>query len=160
MRFYGFGDLLGYWATQSPDRVALRGERESYSYADLQRRVLERTKDLQNSGKTCLGLLSDGSPECVIELFAANLAGMQLVLLDEGAPEAVLRGLIAYTDIDMLWGDPELCEELSGNLTQGVSDGARKILFFTSGTTERAKAVVLTEESLCASARARRAAWL
>ena len=112
MRFYGFGDLLGYWATQSPDRVALRGERESCSYADLQRRVLERTKDLQNSGKTCLGLLSDGSPECVIELFAANLAGMQLVLLDEGAPEAVLRGLIAYTDIDMLWGDPELCEEL------------------------------------------------
>ena len=50
MRFYGFGDLLGYWATQSPDRVALRGERESCSYADLQRRVLERTKDLQNSG--------------------------------------------------------------------------------------------------------------
>ena len=152
MRFYGFGDLLGYWATQSPDRVALRGERESCSYADLQRRVLERTKDLQNSGKTCLGLLSDGSPECVIELFAANLAGMQLVLLDEGAPEAVLRGLIAYTDIDMLWGDPELCEELSGNLTQGVTDGARKILFFTSGTTERAKAVVLTDSSLCQSA--------
>ena len=40
MRFYGFADLLGYWATQSPDRIALRGERESYSYADLQRRVL------------------------------------------------------------------------------------------------------------------------
>ena len=51
MRFYGFADLLGYWATQSPDRIALRGERESYSYAELQRRVLERTKQLQNSGK-------------------------------------------------------------------------------------------------------------
>ena len=152
MRFYGFADLLGYWATQSPNRIALRGERESYSYADLQRRVLKRTKELQDSGKTCLGLLSDGSPECVVELFAANLAGLQLVLLDEGAPEAVLRGLIAYTDIDMLWGDPELCEELQGNLTHGVTDGARKILFFTSGTTERAKAVVLTDTSLCQSA--------
>ena len=152
MRFYGFADLLGYWATQSPERTALRGEKESCSYAELQQRILERTKQLKNTGKTCLGLLSDGSLDCVVELFAANLAGMQVVLLDDGTPEAVLRGLIAYTDIDMLWGDEELCDDLKGNLTQGVTDGKRKILFFTSGTTERAKAVVLTDYSLCQSA--------
>ena len=99
-----------------------------------------------------MGMLSDGSLDCVVELFAANLAGMQLVMLDQAAPEALLRGLIAYTDVDILWGEEELCEELKPNLTHGVADGQRKILFFTSGTTERAKAVVLSDYSLCQSA--------
>ena len=62
MRFYGFADLLGYWATQSPDRIALRGERESYSYADLQRRVLKRTKELL--WWNCLRQISQDSSWC------------------------------------------------------------------------------------------------
>ena len=64
----------------------------------------------------------------------------------------LLRQLIQYTDVDLLWGDEDLVEELSPALTKGVEDGAGKILFFTSGTTERAKAVVLTDHSLCQSA--------
>ena len=152
MRFDGFAELLEYWARRSPERLALRFDDEECSYEELHQRVLERAEELKKTGKSCLGLLSDGSLACVVELFAANLAGLQLVLLDEGAPESVLRGLIAYTDIDLLWGDEELCEELKGNLTRGVTDGERKILFFTSGTTERAKAVVLTDHSLCQSA--------
>ncbi len=144
--------MLEYRAGQSPEHTALRYDGEECSYGELLRRVRERAEELKNSGKSCLGLLSDGSLDCVVELFAANLAGLQLVLLDEGAPESVLRGMIAYTDIDLLWGDGELCEKLEGNLTRGVTDGAGKILFFTSGTTERSKAVVLTDCSLCQSA--------
>ena len=152
MRFDSFEGILSYWASQNPGQTALRYEHRACSYRDLLHRVRERSEELRSSGKTCLGLLSDGSLDCVIELFAANLAGLQVVLLDESAPESVLRGLIAYTDIDLLWGDEELCAELRGNLTHGVTDGERKILFFTSGTTERAKAVVLTDHSLCQSA--------
>lgn len=152
MRFDSFEDILSYWASQSPDQTALRYEHADCSYHELLARVRKRAEELKKCGKTCLGLLSDGSLGCVIELFAANIAGLQVVLLDESAPESVLRGLIAYTDIDLLWGDEELCTELRGNLTQGVTDGERKILFFTSGTTERAKAVVLTDHSLCQSA--------
>ena len=152
MRFDSFEDILSYWASQNPDHTALRYEQEACSYRELLLRIQARAEELKASGKTCLGLLSDGSLRCVIELFAANSAGLQVVLLDESAPESVLRGLIAYTDIDLLWGDEELCEELKGNLTHGVTDGERKILFFTSGTTERAKAVVLTDYSLCQSA--------
>ena len=37
------------------------------------------------------------------------------------------------------------------SLTKGVKNGKGRILFFTSGTTSRRKAVVLTEQSLCAS---------
>ena len=152
MRFESFEELLQYWAEKNPEKTAVRWEAESLSFRELRDRVLLRAEELEGSGKSCLGLLADGSLDCVIELFAANIAGLQLVLLDASAPEALLRGLIAYTDIDLLWGEEELCEELSGNLTHGVTDGKRKILFFTSGTTERAKAVVLTDHSLCQSA--------
>ena len=152
MRFNSFEEMLRYWAGQSPDAPALCGEDGTWSYREFLERVLRRAEELKRTGKTCIGVLSDGSPDCVTEIFAANIAGLQMVLLDAAAPEALLRGLIAYTDIDLLWGDPELCGELESNLTKGVSDGAGKILFFTSGTTERAKAVVLTDYSLCQSA--------
>ena len=152
IRFQSFEDLLSFWAEKNPGRPALLYEGCCLSYQDLLERVRNRAEELKKTGKTCMGMLSDGSLDCVVELFAANLAGMQLVMLDQAAPEALLRGLIAYTDVDILWGEEELCEELKPNLTHGVADGQRKILFFTSGTTERAKAVVLSDYSLCQSA--------
>ncbi len=152
MRFESFEALLCYWAERSPENTALCWEQERLSFSGLLDRVLRRAEELKATGKSCLGLLSDGSLDCVVELFAANAAGLQLVMLDASAPEALLKGLIAYTDIDLLWGDEELCEELTPDLTHGVTDGERRILFFTSGTTERAKAVVLTDYSLCQSA--------
>lgn len=148
--------MIGSRAGASPDAPAIRYEKDGLirtdSYAQFSLAVSRRAAELRQSKKTCLGLLADGSRECVIELFAAVQAGMQLVLLDQNTPALTLRGLIPYTDIDMLWGDPELCMELEPFLTEGVKDGAGRVLFFTSGTTERAKAVVLTEESLCSSA--------
>ena len=152
MRFDSFRALLAYWAETAPAAPALCFEDKQLSYASLFDRILRRSDELKSSGKTCLGLLADGSLDCVIELFAANLAGLQLVMLDPSAPESVLSALIAYTDIDTLWGDAELVSSLSPALTGGVRDGEGRILFFTSGTTERSKAVVLTDHSLCQSA--------
>ncbi len=152
MRFESFEMLLRFWAKQSPDSSALCWEQEALSFRELYERVLKRAEELKNTGKSCLGLLADGSLDCVIELLAANVAGLQLVMLDSSMPETQLCGLIAYTDIDLLWGDEELCAEMEGNLTHGVTDRHDKVLFFTSGTTERAKAVVLTGHSLCQSA--------
>ncbi len=157
MRFSGFEDLLTYWAKRTPGAPALRfagddGGVETLSYATLARAVETRAEALVTSGKTCVGILADGSEACVIEVFAAVRAGLQVVMLDESVPTSVLRELIPYADIDMLWGEEALCEELSDTLTDGVSVDAGRLLFFTSGTTERSKAVVLTEESLCASA--------
>ena len=151
-RFQSFEELLTFWAAESPDSPALRYEDGILTFSELLERVQERAAELKSTGKSCLGMLSDGSLDCMVEIFAANLAGLQLVMLDQSAPEALLRGLIAYTDVDLLWGDEELREELKPNLTSGVADGRGKILFFTSGTTERSKAVVLTDHSLCQSA--------
>ncbi len=152
MRFARFEDMLRHWAETSPEAPALRCGSRTCSFAQLWETVQRRAEELRGSGKTCLGLLSDGSLNCVVELFAANLAGLQIVMLDENAPSVLLRKLLAYTDVDLLWGDVDLVEELTPFLTDGVADGEGKILFFTSGTTERAKAVVLTDHTLCQSA--------
>lgn len=155
MRFDSFSHLLRHWAAQTPDSPALlydEGGVKTLSFAELLDRVERRAEELRRGGKTCLGVLSDGSMACVTELFAANFAGLQVVMLDASLPENVLGALMQYTDVDTLWGDEELCEELAPFLTKGVADGAGKLLFFTSGTTERSKAVVLTDHSLCQSA--------
>ena len=151
-RFDDIHQMLLYWSAESPDAPALRFQDKALSFRELLERVDARAEALRDSGKTCLGLLSDGSMEHVVELFAALHAGLQVVMLDGAAPEPLLRQLIVYTDVDLLCGDIDLVEELSPALTGGVQDGRGKILFFTSGTTERSKAVVLTDHSLCQSA--------
>ena len=100
MRFQSFEELLHYWEKESPDRTALCWGQESCSFHELRERVLRRDAELEKYEKSCLGLLADGSMNCVVEIFAANIAGLQLVMLDASAPESILRGLIAYTDID------------------------------------------------------------
>ncbi|MBR4727921.1 MAG: AMP-binding protein [Clostridia bacterium] len=152
MRFSGFSELLRHYAARTPQAPALKieanGAIKAVGYADLCDAIDARAAALAQTGKTCLGVLCDGSFACVVEIFAAVQAGLQVVLLNENADP----DLVAAADIDLLWGDPDLTQELSPALTRGVSDGKGKLLFFTSGTTARRKAVVLTEQSLCASA--------
>jgi len=156
MRFDGFDHLLRHQAEAMGGAPALirdrAGKTEICSYRELWDAVRLRAMELRAGGKTCLGVLADGSENCVVELFAANLAGLQVVLLDSALPPDLLKALLSYTDVDLLWGSEKLCAALSPALTAGVRDGRGKLLFFTSGTTERAKAVVLTDRSLCASA--------
>ncbi len=153
MRFDSFRELLSYWAEKRPDAPALRYGSETRSFAGLWEDVQSRAETLQSESGACVGILADGSLRCVEEIFAANLAGKQTVLLDALAPAGLLKTLIRYTDVDALWGDADLAEELEMALNRPcVQDGAGKLLFFTSGTTEQAKAVVLTDHSLCQSA--------
>ncbi|MBQ6066330.1 MAG: AMP-binding protein [Clostridia bacterium] len=152
MRFDGFREMIAYRARRAPDAPAfLTGGADgpcAISYTAFLADVTERAGSLRRSGKTCLGVLCDGSYECLTAIFAAVEAGMQVVLLNENAtPEQ-----IALTDVDRLWGEEDLLDELSPVLTDGATRGAGNVLFFTSGTTAKTKAVVLTEQSLCASA--------
>ena len=90
MRFDGFEHLLSHFAEASPDAPALRYETETLSFAALYRRVRERAEELRAEGRSCLGLLCDGSLDCVIEIFASVLAGRRTVLLSENAADEVL----------------------------------------------------------------------
>ena len=155
MRFSDFTQLLSHYAAQTPDSPALYREgksgREAVSYARLEALVASRAAEYRLAGKTCLGVFTDGSADCVIAILAALRAGLQVVPLDDSLSDAAAGELLRYTDADLIWSaDGE--RERSAYLTDGVKNGRGKILFFTSGTTERAKAVALTEASLCSSA--------
>ncbi|MER2235247.1 MAG: class I adenylate-forming enzyme family protein, partial [Candidatus Limivicinus sp.] len=152
MRFDSFEQMLSHLAETAPDAPALRYEEKTLSFSELKQAVDARAATLRAEGKTCLGLLCDGSLDCVVEIFAASLAGLQLVMLNASLDTGTLRTLVRYTDVDTLWGEEDLKEDLELALMEGVKNGAGKILFFTSGTTEQAKAVVLTDYSLCQSA--------
>ena len=155
MRFDSFSHMLRHWAEQTPDRPALIYEdrgKKSLSFSELRDAVESQADQLRRDGGSCIGILADGSLGCVTEIFAAAEAGLQIVMLSAELPESTLGGLLRYTDADRLWGDEDLCEELRPFLTGGVKEGAGKLLFFTSGTTEQSKAVVLTDHSLCQSA--------
>ncbi len=156
MRFNSFTELLGYWAAESPDAPALvyekQGKKETLSFAGLREAVLRDAEKKKAETWTRLGIFSEGSPEEVICLFGAMAAGRSVTLLDGNAPEEALREQILATDTDALWGDPELTELLSPAEGDPSYALPGEILFFTSGTTSSAKAVVLTEQSLCSSA--------
>ena len=156
VRFSSFSEMLSHYAHITPDASALiyeDGEKQYCSFAELCSLVQTTAEQYRSSGKRCLGVLAEGSLECIINIFAANAAGLQLVMLDANTPMAVLKGSLPYADVDCLWGDEELCEELTPFLSDGPYDAfADRILFFTSGTTSRSKAVALSGRSLMNSA--------
>ena len=171
MRFSSFFEILEHYSKISPDAAALKYKERSWTFSALEKEAAARAEQLRQSGKTCLAVLSDGSAECVINIFAANHAGLQVVMLDETLPEDLLAQLLAYSDADMLWtADEELAEILKPALIRTSDEGraaepasasaskpdegsaADRILFFTSGTASRSKAVALTGKSLCSSA--------
>lgn len=131
---------------------ALRRGEEVLTYQELLSAVHKRAARLQASSITCMGILNDSSLESVIEIFACVQAKIQVVMLEENMRDEVLKQLIRYGDIDGLYGPSVRCHALSSVLSEGVKGPSDRILFFTSGTTSASKAVVLTQESLCASA--------
>ncbi len=156
MRFASFFGMLEHWTGVSPDAPALiheeNGEKRTVSYAQLLAAVRDRAEVLKRCAGRCEAILADGSYECVVEVFAAAAAGLPVALLGANAPDETLTEQLSACDAGLVWGDEDLCEELGFSATGKTAAQPGDILFFTSGTTHRAKAVVLTEQSLCSSA--------
>ncbi len=153
IRYRDFEDLLIRQAEHHGTRTAfLKDGPERITYGQFYQDVLACRDRYVKESFTCLGLLADGSYECILALFSAVLAGKQIVMLDRQMSPEQLIPLIAYTDIDQLWGEETVVSACRDALTDGATDGNGRILFFTSGTTERAKAVVLSDASLMQSA--------
>ncbi|MBR5738946.1 MAG: acyl--CoA ligase [Lachnospiraceae bacterium] len=155
MLFETFLDLLSHYKALTPDRPALvyeaNGEPAVLSYAELHNAVAAAMPRF--AGSRSVGfLIGESTKDTIIDLFAAVSAGARAVLLDENVPEEVLGRLIRLTEADTLVGDPELTGALKDFCPAPKADGKGEMLFFTSGTTNRSKAVVLTEQSLLRSA--------
>ncbi len=156
MRFSGFSELLSCPAGCTPDAPALRyaqgGVIRTCTFSGLHACVTARAEQLRGENKQAYGILADGSFDCVVEIFASVLSGRRTVLLNENAADDVLIEQVREAEVDSLWGDPELLELLKPALRKTAEGGEGKLLFFTSGTTSRAKAVVLSDASLMSSA--------
>ena len=155
-RFTGFAQMLASCAEDYGELPALMGADgalQTVTYAQLHAQALSCAENLRARGGTSLAVVCDGSVQNVLTVFGAVLAGMQVIMLDGSLPDQTLALLVRAADADRVWtSDPELEELLTPHLTQGVTDGAGRVLFFTSGTTAQSRAVVLTDASLCASA--------
>ena len=156
MRFSGFSEMLSYWAENTPDAPALRYEQNGTvrvcSFSALSACVNARAAALRMEKKQAYGILQNGTFDCVIEIFASVLAGRRTVLLNENAADEVLLDQVREAELDALWGDPDLKDLLKPACSKIAEGGENRLLFFTSGTTSRAKAVVLTDASLMSSA--------
>lgn len=155
MRYQNFKDLLEKNTQAAADRTVFLYDADGIqkmTWSQFDIAVHIRIMELQNDHCTCIGILCENTPACMIELFAGVMSGKQIVLLDASASSELLKQQIQATDVDSLWGSTERVHELQDALTAGCTDGAGQILFFTSGTTSKAKAVVLSDASLMASA--------
>ena len=143
MRFSGFSELLEVMSVERGDAIAfVHGDDcTAVSWAEFAHMVETRAAELAGEHAACRAVVCDGSLACVVEIFAANRAGSAVVLLDASVSDELLPTLLAAVGVDNGGGSP---------CNQGHEPG--DILFFTSGTTSRSKAVVLTDASLMASA--------
>ena len=159
-RYSDFNDLMERMAASSPARPALLasagdGTVRAITWGEFDGLVRERADALARSGHACEAILADGSCECVFEAFAAVRAGLQVALVDPMAPNRVLEPLLNAVDADCVWAsDPARQAALEQLIESATAPayGAHGVLFFTSGTTSSSKAVVLTDQSLMASA--------
>ena len=160
MRYKDFADLVDRMAAASPARPALLtcggdGSKQAITWGELAQSVQARAEELENAGGACEAILADGTPACVIEVFAAVRAGLQVALIDPLVPNDVMMPLLNAVDADCAWAsDSTRQAEIERRLAPEATPacGAHAVLFFTSGTTSLAKPVVLTDESLMSSA--------
>ena len=102
VKYAGFEDFLTHMAEERAGAIALlHGANDRYNrvtWAGFSRDVHARADELRESGKTCLAILCDGSDTSVVELFAANIAGLQVAMLDIAVPDKPGLGVDDYND--------------------------------------------------------------
>ena len=156
-KYAGFRELLD--ARAESGLPALRydedGEARTLTYAALREAVRARENALRGDGAGRVLLLADGSAQTVISLFARVLLGQDVILADPGLPDEALAAMARAAGAEDAEADAELQTLLRPCLRPGSGarrDGEGRLIFFTSGTSERSKAAVLSSRAFCASA--------
>ena len=148
-RYLSFLDMI---KGQKGDSIALRflfqGQVKSMTYDCLVKTIEEFPVEKHG----CVGIFADGTLASLIAILGYASKGIQIALLSPLTSKDTLASQIKSADIDYLLGPKDCVGPLKPFLSKRLPKSRGKILFFTSGTTSSSKAVVLTQESLCASA--------
>lgn len=136
---------------QDPSRIALEffvdGAKAQLTYGEF----LSRIESFPLPKEQTVGIFGETSLDCVLAFFA--LAGKRrIVMLSGEENDETLVAQIRSTGVESLLGPEDLVEEFLPYCAPAKEKKENDILFFTSGTTSRCKAVVLSEQSLCSSA--------
>ena len=147
-RHHFFRDIL---SSAEPSSIALSWQEKNRVLFCTYAQLLEKIDAFPLPEERCVGVICENKLETIVAIFA--LAGKRrLVMLGEHDSLETLSAQVEATGVSKLYGDGELVEELSPYLVADSSKADNDILFFTSGTTSMAKAVVLDEARLCSSA--------
>ena len=157
MKFKSFKEMLLSNVKSHANNVALAydedGEIKSLTYAELYREISARREQIARLDANCVGILQAPSKKWIIDMFACVLARKQTVLLDPMSEPTVIQAQTLATDVETLLTDELTSRHASllktapvGTVAPSKDEG--DILFFTSGTTNSSKAVVLTSSSL------------
>lgn len=160
--FYG---LLKNSACLYPDNTAILYDTYAITYSELFRDACKKAIHFSQFDKKRIALIGPASYRWIVNFFGAILAGKDVVLMDsflEGAerrilldkvnPDYILTSTMQYIMADSSFEiipnishDEQNRDEFSFDPDE-VPEG--RIIFFTSGTSELAKAVILTSAGL------------
>lgn len=103
-----------------------------------------------NMDKKCVGIICDGSLDSILAIMAYINKKKTICLLSPQDDINLIQEEISTVGVDYIIGPDNFKSSLRLPPEKSkIDDG--KILFFTSGTTSKSRAVILTEEKLCAA---------
>nr|MCR4588728.1 AMP-binding protein [Lachnospiraceae bacterium] len=142
-KFVNFIQLVDMWKLK--DSVGLQYDNQgtviSVTYREMAEAVYGCAEEYASSHKDWDLIICDHSPETIYRLMGAVIAGVDVILADESLAPPVIEGMKKVITETL---HPQI--PVDGRKPEG------RLLFFTSGTTNRSKAVVLTSASLLGSA--------
>ena len=155
--YHLFRNLLKVWSTDFGTAVLYGNDQKSISYAELADMIRNAESEIRLSGIRSELIVTDHEPATLIRIFACVISGCDVILIDENTPDETLFALARSAGAESIYAsDPDLQEELCeacGCAPRGHEAGDEnthegRLIFFTSGTTDSSRAVVLTSESL------------
>ena len=152
-----------------------RHDLQTVTFHELYRTVKTKSEELKQKSSQCVGVCASVSPEWVVDVFSAAIAGKRVVLFDHAMADD-LENIVLQTGMDSLYTDYPRIRMQFENLMKNQNviatrkkmlrdylddrlfpdpnaiEESGKLLFFTSGSTRKSKPVVLSQRALLRSA--------
>lgn len=147
-----FQEMLKYLNDQQGNHPALVYDadgKQSLSYSELYNLFQRRSVEIRETGFHSAGIICVCTPQAIIDIFASIDAGLQITLLDSNIQKEDLEAALKQTDCECVINEGHI----SPTPYLLPENGNGNMLFFTSGTASKSRAVVLSEKSILASAR-------